>query len=246
METDKLYWHRYIDEYERLVFSKLPNQFSKRTTLDILEIGVGSTPTTPSIEFLANRFRYQNTNIIGADILEPKSGWYSADNVSYVQLDQSDKAAVENFFAKYSFDLIIDDGSHQPEHQAICLIAGMPALREAGFYIVEDLHTSEDVGGCTPLRVLLAFEHLKRINIENGKLLPILASMSGFFFSCEDLCHLFNAVDDIYFYRRSTLPLHCCSGHCMSSEYNYVTLTCKCGRPLYLSGDSLTAIIRKR
>jgi hypothetical protein len=39
-------------------------------------------------------------------------------------------------------DLIIEDGSHVPRHQADCLRFGFSALNPGGIYLLEDIHTS--------------------------------------------------------------------------------------------------------
>ncbi len=40
------------------------------------------------------------------------------------------------------FDIIIDDGSHQMEHQITSFKTLFPRLKKGGMYIIEDLHTS--------------------------------------------------------------------------------------------------------
>ncbi len=40
------------------------------------------------------------------------------------------------------YDIIIDDGSHVPQHQIISLACLLPALNPGGLYIIEDLETS--------------------------------------------------------------------------------------------------------
>jgi len=188
--------------------------------------------------------RFPNAKIIGADVLEQRSTWFVADNVSYTKLDQSNKIVVDIFFSHLSLDLIIDDGSHAPQHQANCLIPGMKALRPTGYYIVEDLHTAQHVTGDTPLRILLALEHLRRTSEDNDKAIKTFSSIGKTFFSSDELTYLFNVIDDVYFFRRATLPLRC-SGH--SYEYfDYSKLQCQCGVSLYAPDDSLTCIIKKK
>lgn len=46
-------------------------------------------------------------------------------------------------------DFIIDDGSHASYHQQLTLLSLFPALKEGGFYIIEDLHWQPDDYECT-------------------------------------------------------------------------------------------------
>ena len=50
-----------------------------------------------------------------------------------------EKVKKEGWFGKEKFDLIIDDGSHDPVHQAQALNMYLPMLKESGTYIVEDV-----------------------------------------------------------------------------------------------------------
>lgn len=43
------------------------------------------------------------------------------------------------------FDLIVDDGSHEVEHQASSLKALLPFLRKGGLYIIEDVNQPEEL-----------------------------------------------------------------------------------------------------
>ncbi|MEM6905716.1 MAG: class I SAM-dependent methyltransferase, partial [Pseudomonadota bacterium] len=58
------------------------------------------------------------------------------------QVDQGDPASWAAFLEKTSgapFDLIIDDGSHRPDHQQVSLDVLWPHLAPGGIFIVEDL-----------------------------------------------------------------------------------------------------------
>ena len=62
--------------------------------------------------------------------------------------DQSNREQLGRFADENGlFDLIIDDGSHNVIHQQISLGLLFPYLKEGGYYIVEDLHTSFGWGG---------------------------------------------------------------------------------------------------
>jgi hypothetical protein len=44
------------------------------------------------------------------------------------------------------FDIIIDDGSHDPQHQIISFFTLRPFLKPGGYYIIEDVQDPEDAG----------------------------------------------------------------------------------------------------
>lgn len=64
-------------------------------------------------------------------------------NVHCFRGNQNSKADWDLFFetAPDKFDIIIDDGSHQPEHQIHTLYWLYSHLEHNGIYILEDLHT---------------------------------------------------------------------------------------------------------
>lgn len=238
MLSNKETWHRFTHEYERLIFSQLPHAEC------LLEIGVGADGNSYSIEALHKRF--PTANIIGADILKPDVNWFKHKNISYVQFNQGDSVEVADFFADKQFDLIIDDASHQAVDQATCLVTGMHALISGGFYVVEDLHTTEIIASDTPCRILLAIEHLKRRGASAAEVDIIFSAIKMEYFNLAKLNFLFSVIEDVYFFRRATLPLLCFQDHCKSDKFDYINHFCKCAVPIYAYPDSLTAIVKKK
>ena len=59
-------------------------------------------------------------------------------------LDQGDKEQLIEFKQAIGkkFDLIIDDGSHHCHHQILTFEQLFPLVKEGGYYVIEDLHTS--------------------------------------------------------------------------------------------------------
>jgi hypothetical protein len=132
--SDKIYWHRYLDTYESL-FQNLPPAPS------ILEYG---TFQGDSVRFLLERF--PESNIVSADIISESVEWPVSSRVLYTQLDQGDQLLVASRLQEIGrkYDLIIEDGSHVPSHQRNSLVASIDYLKDGGFYVVEDLHTSSE------------------------------------------------------------------------------------------------------
>ena len=82
-----------------------------------------------------------NASITGADI-NPAS-WLDSERITTYEFDQGSRESIAGFIEKHpdpSFDIIIDDGSHFPDHQQITLEMLFPHLNAGGIYFIEDLH----------------------------------------------------------------------------------------------------------
>lgn len=239
--SDKHFWHRYTDIYRRSLLRLGPVR-------NIIEFGVAKGD---SIRWL--RDEYPSAKINAVDILSCSSDWPQDANIFYHQFDQGDEKALTKFFSEVGgdIDLIIEDGSHIPEHQALCLRQGLSKLRRGGLYILEDIHTSHRSNRAFPkkcldaanaLNLILAIQHLKDAGLPmNDCVLDVLSSEK--FFPSDDVIKLFAAIHDIEMYKRSSLPLSCWS--CQENEFDYINLRCKCGADLYEEADSMTAVITR-
>ncbi|KIC64536.1 class I SAM-dependent methyltransferase [Chryseobacterium taiwanense] len=242
--TDKFFWHRYDTIYN--------DELSHLENVEkIVEFGVFKGD---SVRWL-NR-RYPDAKIYGADILPVQVEWTENDRIEYHQLDQDKISDIQSFFEKTenSIDLIIEDGSHFPQHQKNCLVIGMDYLKAEGIYILEDLHTShphhayyiqqgKTKNYISPLHLLLFIEHSMSNNIEiqNDKIQELTTNS---LFNFEEIKNLIDCIKSIKIYRRSTLPKKCYN--CNSSDYNYHNLKCKCGADIFAEADSMTAILVKK
>lgn len=240
--SDKSFWHGYLDFYEL----HLP----KSVKGTILEFGVFKGN---SIRWLLNEF--PDSKIAGADILPLQPEWPLDARVEYHELDQANESAVSALVHRFSdLELIIEDGSHFPSHQSICLRHGFDALRPGGTYVLEDVHTSHpahnqyrqefgDQRGQTSFSVLLGIDHLRRLGVapDNDRLRALAA---GTHFTIDDVRRLHAQIESIAFYRRATLPTSC--WRCGSTNFNYHTLKCECGVDLMSEADSMTIVIKKR
>lgn len=105
--SDKQYWHRYLPVYEARF--KTLNNCNK-----ILEFGVFKGE---SIRWLNDLF--PGAEIYGSDILDVLPEWPVSENIKYFHVDQGDVNSIKGLFQQINgdLDLIIEDGSHLPEHQ---------------------------------------------------------------------------------------------------------------------------------
>ena len=153
--TDKVD-HNFTAFYDSLF------QSFRGETFNILEIGV----------FFGSSIRMWNeyfpmATVYGADTFEgiqgngktfPNSGQYynewksnKPQNVELIKLDQSSKVEMQKFVdyckcRKIKFKVIIDDGSHLMFDQQITFFYLWELLEDDGMFIIEDIHTSEQLG----------------------------------------------------------------------------------------------------
>jgi len=125
-------WTHYFDIYHRH-FQKFIGR-----NVHVMEIGVYSGG---SLVMWRDYFG-ASCRVYGVDI-EPACLSYSAERIEIMIGDQSDP----QFWAKVRaaiprLDILIDDGSHHPEHQIITLEEMLPHLKHGGVYLCEDTHGS--------------------------------------------------------------------------------------------------------
>lgn len=121
---------------------------------DLFELGIGTNfvdvPSsmgrhgTPGASLRAWRDYFPHAQIVGADV--DQRIMFSDDRIATYYVDQRSKEAIdalwENFPAR-SFDIMIDDGLHEFEANAIFLKNSLHKLRQNGFYIIEDIGINE-------------------------------------------------------------------------------------------------------
>lgn len=139
--SDKNSRHSYADVYEALLADK--------QTPRILEIGLGSlndfpyAGLRPGCSLNAWRMRYPASIIVGADI-DPESV-QAVSEIAFL-VDQTDPSSLEGLSRSLKehgqFDLIVDDGFHDPHANVQTLIKLLSHLAEDGVYVIEDVHSS--------------------------------------------------------------------------------------------------------
>jgi hypothetical protein len=125
----------------------------KDKTTSILEIGLGTlNPEIPS-SFAGNvrhfdfykpggslrvwRDYFSKAQVYGIDIA--KDCMFSEERIKTFLFDSSEKEYCDYYLDNLEFDVIIDDGNHDPKYQVKTLKNLFPKLKEGGIYIIEDL-----------------------------------------------------------------------------------------------------------
>tara|TARA_R110000737_G_scaffold227005_1_gene241428 strand:+ start:3670 stop:4368 length:699 start_codon:yes stop_codon:yes gene_type:complete len=126
--------NHYASWYEKFLYSR------RDDIKNICEIGINNGA---SLKALYDYF--PNALILGLDIKTKKE--YENKRISTQILDQSQRPELDNFVksciqSNLTFDLIIDDGSHDVSHQQSTFGKMFKLLNPHGIYIIEDMGTS--------------------------------------------------------------------------------------------------------
>ncbi len=115
----------------------------------LLEIGIGSLGDRWDARIVHGRNKggasikmweayFPNAEIVAIDINPAE--YLDSNRVQTFVLDQSSESELTKFIQEQEcFDIIIDDGSHNPEHQQLSLSILFSKLNNGGLYIIEDL-----------------------------------------------------------------------------------------------------------
>lgn len=139
--SDKETRHSYAATYSEIL--------KNLDTPHILEIGLGSLNgfpyggLPPGGSIKAWRDAYPSAVIVGADIDKEAVGSISEIGMVVDQTsDDSLDAFVQEVGEYAPFDLIVDDGFHDPHANFRTLIKVFPLISESGAYVIEDVHQS--------------------------------------------------------------------------------------------------------
>lgn len=123
--------HGYLDHYARAFepFRMMP--------INVIEIGVMNGASTRTW-----RDYFPNATIVGIDIQE-RCRDYTADRIVIEIGSQADARFLSDVLKRYPPTIVIDDGSHLPEHQISSFELIYPSIRPGGAYVVEDLHIND-------------------------------------------------------------------------------------------------------
>jgi SAM-dependent methyltransferase len=127
-------WEQYLGIYAR----ELAPLIAAKQPVRLLEIGVQNGG---SLELWA-KYLPEGSEIIGVDI-DPKVGELSFEgNVRAFVADATDAVAMLNIVGEKTFDIIIDDGSHNSPDIIAAFKALYNRLAYGGKFIIEDIHAS--------------------------------------------------------------------------------------------------------
>jgi hypothetical protein len=136
-KTDKWGTHRYTQHYQRHLEQWRNDSFV------LLEIGIGgySRAGQGGASLRMWKHFFPKAQIIGLDI-EDKS-FVNEDRIRAYRGSQVDKAILRKIVGEAgSVRVIVDDGSHRPEHIRETFALAYPLLEQGGIYIIEDTQTS--------------------------------------------------------------------------------------------------------
>jgi hypothetical protein len=149
--SDKCSWHSYGGVYDNLFIEG-------KTIRKVLEIGIGykgllaeSYPNAASLFMWAEYF--PDADIYGLDIRAD-----ALINEGRIHSHVCDQGSMASLLAAREevgdgFDLIVDDGSHKPEHQILSAQVFWSCIKPGGRYVIEDVWNAAEVSPFLP------FEH---------------------------------------------------------------------------------------
>lgn len=130
--TDKYYTHDYLDMYDK-IFGHLRNKKIK-----ILEIGL-----LRGASLALWHEAFPKAQIYGFDRTEEwKKMAGKLDRLTVFKGQQEDAEIMQKVASNGPYDIIIDDCGHRPDSQWTSFCILWPAVKESGYYIVEDCSTS--------------------------------------------------------------------------------------------------------
>lgn len=137
----------YTDTYERL-FTPI-----RKDVKSVLEIGLGSLDTSSPSSFAGNVRHYPHykqggslrvwrdffpeAEVYGIDVA--KDCMFTENRIKTFLFDSSNSDSTEYYLKDVKFDIIIDDGNHDPKYQIATLSNLIGKLKDNGIYVIEDV-----------------------------------------------------------------------------------------------------------
>lgn len=146
-------WRHYFEIYERHF-----GRFVGRP-VRVLEIGVYSGGSLS----MWREYFGRESRIVGVDI-EAACQVYAGEGIQIVIGDQGDRGFWREFCRTTEpFDVVIDDGSHVPEHQRVTFEGIYDHIRPGGVYLCEDILGSSNHFGAFVAGLSQQLHHFERI-----------------------------------------------------------------------------------
>lgn len=135
--TDKYGVHRYTPHYERHLQHLRSREFT------MLEIGIGgySREGKGGASLRMWKHFFPQAQILGLDIQD--KAFVDAPRIQTIQGSQIDEPLLRQIVEEHGpIEVIVDDGSHHPEHIRETFRILFPLLADDGIYAIEDTQTS--------------------------------------------------------------------------------------------------------
>jgi hypothetical protein len=130
--TDKGTTHNYIESYASL-FKPYRDK-----PINLLEIGVDF-----GYGLALWRKYFDKAKIYGID---NRNVLQFNEDVNVIFYDANDPLIINKFYSDVEFDIIIDDASHEVQHQALRFPIYFPKLKSGGIYVIEDVQALDTEG----------------------------------------------------------------------------------------------------
>ena len=177
--------HNYIRMYEQLL--------SGRNIDNLLEIGLGSGA---SALMWSEALPESNIHIMEYFDKEHVEVWHSpqisAPNLTVHPGDSTKHESWANI--PYGFDVIIDDGDHNPDSQIATFNLGFSHLARGGLYFIEDTHCNFEKKYTGGKDIIYNWA----LNLVFNQQLPALGNTNGNFYQLRHLMPI--PIRDIYSY----------------------------------------------
>lgn len=144
--------HEYTPVYHQLF------EYKRDAVRSVLEIGIHQ-----GCSLRMWKEYFPNAQIVGIDS-NAECMKHSDDRIICLMADQNSPASLYAALAHLmpdipKFDLIVDDGSHEREHQITSLQTLLPFLANYGVYVIEDLGTALNTTVFSPLLAAVSWDY---------------------------------------------------------------------------------------
>ena len=194
--------HNYTQFYEKY-FKTFKNK-----NIKLLELGSHEGKGIASFYYF-----FPNAHFLGANI-NPFQMKYNSKRIEEIYIDVSSKKILQNFcnYIDNSFDVIIDDASHNLRDILITLPILFKKLKSGGYYVIEDVNQFEVFKNLnpsneefTPLKILKSIKDNRKFNspfISEKDTIYLKKNISDYYFERGEMLMNGYNISDIVFLRK--------------------------------------------